>query len=244
MALFYVWEALFPRLVYASTRIILSMLAVGEESFDLKSLKVIIAGVTPAAGMRIKAILRHLHHVTVLDTVQNIEQAENLISACHPHFVITGLSVPYFEDFHFIQNIKKCYSHLNIVTCIDDEDIYLYYDLLIAGASGVILKSFRPCQVKQLLHCIMNGETIVPLWLINDYRARKMAEPDAGSEYYSECEKKILNLVSNGFKNAEIAIQLHLSIRTIETNLSKIYRKLNVKSRAEAVKKCRDIGII
>lgn len=202
----------------------------------MSNLKVIIAGVTPAAGMRIKAILRQLPHVNVLDIVQNIEQATHLISACHPHFVITGLSVPYFEDFHFVQNIKKRYSHLNIVTCIDDEDIYLYHDLLVAGVSGVILRSYRPDQIKRLLHCILKGETIIPLWLINDYRSRKTPDPDVGSEYYSERDKRILSLVSNGFTNAEIAAQLHLSIRTIETNLSKIYRKLNVKSRAEAVK--------
>lgn len=104
-------------------------------------LKVVIAGVTPAEGMRMQALLEQIQHVIVLDIVQNIEQAAKLISACHPHFVTTGLSVPYFEDFHFIRNIKNRYSHLHIVTCIDDEDIYLYYDLLVAGVSGIILKS-------------------------------------------------------------------------------------------------------
>ncbi|WP_019419879.1 response regulator transcription factor [Paenibacillus sp. OSY-SE] len=207
-------------------------------------LKVVIVGESPAAGMGIKAVLEQIGHVTVLDIVQNIEQATDLISIHHPQFVITGLSVPYFEDFRMIHTIKKTYSNLHIVTCIDEEDIYLYHDLLVAGVSGVIVKSSRPEQIKRLFHCIMNGETIIPLWLINEYRSRKPPNPIVGNEHYSDRDKRILDLVSNGFTNAEIATELHLSIRSIETNLSKIYKKLNVKSRAEAVKKCRDIGII
>jgi len=56
-------------------------------------------------------------------------------------------------------------------------------------------------------------------------------------------EKQILRLVGKGFSNKEIAYDLSLSIYTIENHLSKIYRKLNVKDRFEAVETARKEGI-
>ncbi|MBU5444837.1 helix-turn-helix transcriptional regulator [Paenibacillus sp. MSJ-34] len=60
----------------------------------------------------------------------------------------------------------------------------------------------------------------------------------------SDRDKQILQFLSNGYTNSEIAAELHLSVRSIETNLSKIYKKLQVKSRLEAVKQGYAIGFI
>ncbi|MFN6122806.1 MAG: response regulator transcription factor, partial [Actinomycetes bacterium] len=48
-------------------------------------------------------------------------------------------------------------------------------------------------------------------------------------------ERQVVELVARGRSNAEIAAELHLSVRTVESNLTRVYRKLGVRSRAELI---------
>ncbi|MBU5444841.1 response regulator transcription factor, partial [Paenibacillus sp. MSJ-34] len=153
-------------------------------------------------------------------------------------------TVPFHENLHIIRNIKINYSDLHIIAYVDKEDVHLYNDLLAAGVSGVFVKSADPQQIRRLLYSILDGDTVIPLWLVDAYRSRKSEDPVIGMEHLSDRDKQILQCVSNGYTNSEIAAELHLSVRSIETNLSKIYRKLNVKSRLEAVKQGYAIGFI
>lgn len=207
-------------------------------------INIIVAEPIHAIGIGMKAILEQVDHVTVVDIVENVGQAAEMITVHNPHFLVADLTVPFHENLHIIRNIKINYSDLHIIAYIDKEDDHLYNDLLAAGVSGVFVISADPQQIRRLLYSILDGDTVIPLWLVDAYRSRKSEDPVIGMEHLSDRDKQILQCVSNGYTNSEIAAELHLSVRSIETNLSKIYKKLHVKSRLEAVKQGYAVGFI
>ena len=65
-----------------------------------------------------------------------------------------------------------------------------------------------------------------------------------GVNELTQTERRIMALVADGRTNQEIADHLRVRPKTVEWNLTKIYRKLNVTSRNEAVERCRELGLL
>jgi DNA-binding NarL/FixJ family response regulator len=57
----------------------------------------------------------------------------------------------------------------------------------------------------------------------------------------SETERRVAGLVADGFSNKQVAAKMYLSVRTVETNLSKVYAKLGIRSRTELARRLRDL---
>ena len=124
-------------------------------------------------------------------------------------------------------------------------DLKDYYDLLITRkVDGLLSKTATKEQVNHTIRAVLRGDVLVPADFL-DYIARKMtAGETAGSSSLPEKERSILKLVAQGFTNKAIALELGVSQRTIENYLTKIFTYLQVESRAEAVNKAKDAGLL
>lgn len=96
----------------------------------------------------------------------------------------------------------------------------------------------------------MREEAVIPLQLLKQLR-RVDARPstsdgqqELGYITLSDKEQKILEGISKGLTNKAIAVELSMSQRTIEYNLTKIFSKLGVSSRIEALMKAREYGLL
>lgn len=124
-------------------------------------------------------------------------------------------------------------------------DLKDYYDLLITRkVDGLLSKTATKEQVNHTIRAVLRGDVLVPADFL-DYIARKMtAGETAGSSSLPEKERSILKLVAQGFTNKAIASELGVSQRTVENYLTKIFTYLQVESRAEAVNKAKDAGLL
>ncbi len=101
-----------------------------------------------------------------------------------------------------------------------------------AGASGFVSKDWPAADIASAVRMVGLGMSI--------FRPnQQLAGPPL-----SEREREVLNLVSTGATNREIAAKLFLSPHTIKEHTSALYRKLEVRNRAEAVKKAQRLGLI
>jgi two-component system response regulator DesR len=101
-----------------------------------------------------------------------------------------------------------------------------------AGASGFISKDFDANEVVAAVRAIGRGSTVF---------APTEAQP---APPLSEREREVLQLISAGSTNREIAEQLYLSPHTVKEHTSALYRKLGVRNRAEAVQKAQRAGLL
>jgi two-component system response regulator DesR len=101
------------------------------------------------------------------------------------------------------------------------------------GATGFVSKDSRGAEIVRAVQAIGLGET-----MFDD------AEPQvAPSRDLSGRERQVLALVASGATNREIATELHLSPHTVKEYVSAVYRKLEVRNRAEAVKRAASLGL-
>lgn len=109
-----------------------------------------------------------------------------------------------------------------------------------AGAAGYLLKDAAPDDITAAVHAAAAGQTA----LAPSVATRLLARMQQSSSSLSARELEVLELVSDGCSNTDIARRLHLSETTVKSHLAHIYPKLGVNSRTAAVASAREAGII
>ncbi|MBB6022428.1 DNA-binding NarL/FixJ family response regulator [Paenibacillus sp. JGP012] len=122
-----------------------------------------------------------------------------------------------------------------------DKDSELRVDQLWKCQIASYLPSYS--DAKQLLIALegqLRGFSIIPTHITEHIELRQKSQKSM--HLLTQNEQRVLKLVAAGQTNTEIAQAIHLSVRTVETYLNKIYRKLDVRNRAEAVCKYYQIN--
>ncbi|MFC4779612.1 response regulator [Paenibacillus sp. GCM10023252] len=128
-------------------------------------------------------------------------------------------------------------------------EISSHYNLLIeSGVCGFISKTVSREQLLNAIRCTMRGEAVVPIALLKQLR-RNEAKFSRGEKVVEEVsinerEQSILQEVASGNSNKDIACKLHMSQRTVEYNLTRIFEKLGVRSRSEAIVESKRLGLV
>ncbi len=103
------------------------------------------------------------------------------------------------------------------------------------GASGFVSKDWRGTDIVRAVQMVALGMSVF---------AENDADDEPAGPALSEREQQVLQLVSEGATNKEIAGELHLSPHTVKEYTSTLYRKLDVRNRLEAVKRAEKLGLI
>lgn len=152
--------------------------------------------------------------------------------------VLMDINMPVMNGIEAVKKLKELGSKsLFIMSTIyeDDENIFLS---LKAGASGYILKKTEPEKILEAISDVFLGGS--PM---NSQIARKVIasfqkeDPIDSNETLTNREKEILKELSKGLRYKEIAASLHISMETVRSHARKIYEKLQVQSRLEALNK-------
>ncbi|MGI8880366.1 MAG: response regulator [Jatrophihabitans sp.] len=135
-----------------------------------------------------------------------------------------------------------------IVLTTFDLDEYVY-DALRAGASGFLLKHLPPAELVAAVRTVAGGESLlapsVTTRLIESFvRVEPARHTGAPIEALTARETEVLVLVARGLSNAEIAARLVVAQQTVKTHVSRIFSKLAVRDRAQAVVYAYEEGIV
>jgi two-component system competent response regulator ComA len=129
-------------------------------------------------------------------------------------------------------------------------DLATHYNMLLdTGVSGFISKAATREQLITAIRCAMRGEAVVPVQLLKQLRRSEVRFQQSDGKVVEEVsinekEQLILREVATGGSNKEIAAKLFMSQRTVEYNLTRIFEKLNVRSRSEAIVEAGRLGLI
>ena len=165
----------------------------------------------------------------VVGEAGNGRDAVELWKRHRPEVTMLDLRMPELDGVGVIKQIRADDENARIIvlTTFDgDEDIYRAIQ---AGAKGYLLKDVPREALIDSIRRVHAGETCIPVHLAN-----KLAER-VGSESLSEREIDVLKLVAQGKSNKEIGSMLFISSGTVKSHVKRIFAKLNVNSRAEAV---------
>ena len=120
--------------------------------------------------------------------------------------------------------------------------------LVRAGASGFLLKDVLPEQLIAAVHVVAAGEALlapaITKRLIEQFVRTAPATVPPGFDELTPREREVLTLVARGLANGEIATELVLSEETVKTHVKRLFRKLDLRDRVQAVVLAYEAGLV
>jgi DNA-binding NarL/FixJ family response regulator len=193
--------------------------------------------------------------LALLAAVSDLESARHILARQAPDVLLTDLGLPDGSGIDLIRETARAHPETDImvISVFGDEGHVLAS--IEAGATGYILKDSLPEEFVGLIQQLRAGGSpispVIARQLLKRFRPAESAPaalgaspPAAAEAGLSPRETEVLSLIAKGFNFAEIARLLTVSPHTITAHVKKIYQKLAVHSRGEAVYEATKMGLV
>lgn len=193
----------------------------------------------PIVRQGLGEMINQQRDLEVCGTAEDVGRAMDFIEKSMPELVIADISLKGSNGIELLKNIKVRFPRtLVLVLSMHDESLYAVRALR-AGAAGYIMKQEATEKVLMAIRQVLNGE----IYLSEKMEKRMMHQLVGGRttrtgspiEDLSDRELEVFGLIGQGHGTRQIAEELHLSIKTIESHRAHIKEKLNLKNATELV---------
>jgi len=174
-----------------------------------------------------------------LSQYANAETALESLPKERPAVVLMDINLPGMNGVECVRRLKQLLPEIQVVMLTVYEDTENIFNALAAGASGYLLKRTSSTELLAAIRDVHKGGSPMTTHI-----ARKVVQsfqrPGASAqstEDLSPREKEVLDCLAQGFLYKEIADKLGISYETVHTYIRRIYEKLQVRTRTEAVAK-------
>jgi DNA-binding NarL/FixJ family response regulator len=212
-------------------------------------LRVTIADDEPLVMSGLRMVLEIEPGIEVVDEATDGQAAWEVIAARRPDIALVDISMPRLTGIEVARRVAADPSlrttKVVMLTTFAD-DAYLL-DAVRAGASGYLLKSMAPAQIRSSLHAVARGETSIAPSIVGrllaEYTSRRVAR-DPRLQRLTEREAAVLREIARGRSNVEIANVLYVSEGTVKTHVASILRKLELRDRTQAAVAAYELGLV
>ncbi len=166
------------------------------------------------------------------------EAALEVLPELRPELVLVDINLPRMSGIELVARLKALAPSTLCLVLTMYEETSLIFDALKAGACGYLLKRTPPAEIVTAIEQVYAGGSAMSPQIarqVVSFFHRAPASAPEGLDALTERERAVLELLSKGFMYKEIAERLAISLDTVRTHLRKVYEKLHVHSRTEAV---------
>ncbi|MEA3341534.1 MAG: response regulator transcription factor [Chloroflexota bacterium] len=187
-----------------------------------------------------KELLERQSDLEVVGEASDGKEAVQLALSQHPDVVVMDFAMPKLNGIEATRQIKAIAPEIAVLVLSAYDSEQYVFAFLEAGAAGYLLKDVHVDELVEAIRAIHAGESIlhptIARKVINRFaQPAKKAGTEKDLDQLTERELEVLKLAAQGKSNREIASELVISIRTVQTHLSNTFSKMGVGSRTEAV---------
>jgi len=204
---------------------------------------VVLADDHPVVRSGLRMLLEAEQDIEVVAEAGDVDAARRSVLGYKPTVLVLDLNMPGGSSLEAMPSIAEASPATSVVVLTMQDDPAFAREALRAGARGYVLKQSAGTELVQAIRAAADGGT----WLNPELGARMAAAPapvTGPPDDLTDRELDVLRLIALGHTNNEIASQLFLSVRTVETHRAHIQQKLKMSSRAELVRYALDHDLI
>ena len=197
----------------------------------------------------IRLIVESEDDIEVVGEAGDGHEAVDAALRLHPDVVLMDIRMPSLDGLEATRRLFAANASARVIVLTTfDNDEYVY-DALKSGASGFMLKSAPREQLIAAVRIASRGEELlapsITRRLIEEFvRGPAPGQRPAALQELTEREVDVLRLIGRGRSNEEIASELFISYATVKTHIGRVFTKLGVRDRAQAVVAAYESGLV
>jgi len=196
------------------------------------------------AGLR--TLLNAEPNLEVIGEASDGNDVLRLASELHPDIVLLDISMPGPGGIEVTRRLKEALPELRVLILTAHEDESLLREAVQAGAAGYIIKRAVESELINAIHSVWRGDLYVhPAMTRALLKETSLfpSMPEPSVESLTPREIEVLRLIAKGYTNGQIAKELSLSVRTVESHRANLMGKLELRSRVELVRYAMEHGL-
>ena len=212
----------------------------------MEPIRVLIADDHRLVRAGIRALLERLPGMDVIAEANDGREVVQFVEQHQPHLVLMDIAMPGLNGLEATRQVTKRFPSVRVIILSTYGDEEHVSQALRAGATGYVLKGAALEELVLAIRSVAQGETYLspPLLepVIREYVRRTNAELSP-RERLSHRQAEILQLIAEGNTAKQIALELNISVKTVETHRAKLMERIGVRDLASLVRYAVKIGL-
>jgi two-component system response regulator NreC len=202
-------------------------------------IKILLADDHQMMRSGLASLIKEQTDIQVIAQAENGRMAVQMAERFHPDVVVMDVTMPDLNGIDATRQIVSRTPNAKVVALSMHSDKQFVVEMFRAGACGYLLKDSAIEELAEVIRTVVKGKTYVSPKIsglaLSEYFTGSIS-PDLASPRLSDREREVLQLLAEGKGTKEIAADLHLSAKTIETHRQHVMEKLEIYTIAELTK--------
>lgn len=212
----------------------------------MKTIRVLIADDHALVRAGIRALVEKIKDVVVVGEAGKGSEALELVKKLKPNLMLLDLTMPDGGGFEVLAHVKKQFPEIRIIVLTVHEAGEYAIRALREGAAGFLPKSAASTELEQAIQTVIGGE----VYISPEMSRKTMLEVGKGTtkrellETLSPRQREVLRLIALGRTTKQIAQELGISVKTVETHRAQLMERLGIRDVAGLVRYAILVGLI
>lgn len=203
-----------------------------------KKIKILVVDDHPVVRKGLCSCLASCDRLKVVGEAADGEEAIRKVAETSPDLVLMDISMPHLDGLAVTERLSQQAPQVKVLILSMHSDRECVMRMIKAGARGYVLKDAPPDELVRAIEAVHGGETFFSPPVARIALEQFVSETSKTNPLsrLSQRERQVLTLIAEGRSNKEIANELGIGVRTIETHRERIMRKLDIHSVAGLTK--------
>jgi two-component system, NarL family, response regulator NreC len=217
---------------------------------SLSKIRVLIVDDHAIVRTGLRLLISGQPDMTVVGEAGSTEEGIKAAERLSPDVALIDLSLPGEGGIEAIRQLRRTRPRVRTVALTMHDDPAYLRSVLSAGGSGYVVKRAAETELLAAIRAVREGRTFVSPMLADAEALESLAAPqvsgvaDTALARLSARERQVLVLLAHGHTHSEMAVQLGISVKTVETHRARLSEKVGLKSRADLVRLALEAGLL
>jgi DNA-binding NarL/FixJ family response regulator len=186
-------------------------------------------------------------HFEIVGSSGDVDEAVNAIRSSSPDVVLIDVHMPGGGGIAVVRSLAETHPEVRFLALSVSDEPEDVIAMIRAGARGYVTKSIAPADLVAAIRQVDDGDAVFSPRLagfVLDAFAGSVPASDPDLDQLTPREREVLRLIARGFAYKQVARRLEISVKTVESHVSAVLRKLQLSSRHELARWATDRRIV